>query len=64
MSGRFLTKHDIASAKHEEEVYNSLLKRGKIENADKIVSQRHVVCGCGAIGCIFMHFTRDYKDDI
>lgn len=64
MSGRYLSKNDIASAKHLEEVHNSLLKRGEVRDSDKILSQRHIVCGCGVEGCIFMHYTRKTEDDI
>ncbi len=57
--GRFLTGRDMASAKHEEEeVYNSMKKRGEVKDADKIVRERHVVCGCGASGCIFISAQR------
>jgi len=58
MMGRFLSGHDMASAKHEEEVYNSMKKRGEVKDSDKIVSERHVVCGCGVSGCIFISAQR------
>jgi hypothetical protein len=53
MNGRFLTQKDMSAAKHEQEVWNSLVKRGKIDesNRDRFA---HVVCGCGAEGCIFI----------
>jgi hypothetical protein len=56
--GRYLSPKDISAAKYEEEVMNSLLKRGEIKDSDKIVRFRHIVCGCGAEGCIFIHFWR------
>jgi len=57
--GRFLTGRDMASAKHEEEVYNSMKNRGEVKDADKIVREHHVVCGCGASGCIFISAKRE-----
>lgn len=51
--GRFLSQKDISAAKYETEVYNARVKRGEI-NADEISRTQHVVCGCGAEGCIFM----------
>ena len=62
--GRYLTKNDMASAKHEEEVCNSRLKRNEVADADKIVSQRHIVCGCRVEGCIFMHYARKTDYDV
>lgn len=52
--GRRLTPKDISAARHEEEVYNSMLKRGEIKEAEKIGRTQLVVCGCGAEGCIFI----------
>lgn len=52
--GRFLSPKDISAARFEEEVFNSRLKRGDIKAPETIVSTRHVVCGCGAVGCIFL----------
>jgi hypothetical protein len=59
MSGRRLSPVDIAAARHETEVYNSRLKRGEIADADNIVRTLHVVCGCGAEGCIFISKQRE-----
>lgn len=53
MSGRFMTPKDVAAARYETEVYNSRVKRGEI-NPEEFVRTQHVVCGCGAEGCIFM----------
>jgi hypothetical protein len=61
--GRFMSPVDVSAAKHETEVFNSRLKRGEVENADKIRSIRHVVCGCGVIGCIFLSIDRREKHD-
>ena len=52
--GRFLSQKDMSSAKFAMEVFNSAIKRGDIKEADKIVRLHHVVCGCGAEGCIFI----------
>lgn len=49
---RFLSKVDMAAAKHHEAVFNARIKRGEIPNADTIRSTRHVVCGCGEEGCM------------
>ena len=61
MSGRRLTGVDISAARHETEVMNSRLKRGEVPNADKIVETRHIVCGCGVEGCIFISCRREDK---
>lgn len=63
MAGRFLSPIDIAAAKYEAEVFNSALKRGEIRAADKIVDIRHVVCCCGATGCIFISCQRSDDAD-
>lgn len=58
MSGRFMTAKDVSAAKYETEVYNSKVKRGEIK-PEKYVRDQHVVCGCGAEGCIFItHWPR------
>ena len=62
MSGRFLTKKDIHEAKRAEEIFNSHLKRGQVKESHNIVQQRHVVCGCGQEGCIFISCTRREVD--
>jgi hypothetical protein len=43
------------------DIYNSALKRGEIENADSIVREHFVICGCGAEGCGFVSVIS--KDD-
>ena len=63
MSGRFLSPKDMSAAKHEQEVYNNHLKRGLVRSHDKIVKEMHVVCGCGAEGCIFIHPVRNETDE-
>ena len=50
MSGRFLSPKDISAAKLEEEVFNSMLKRGEIKDPDRILRTQHIVCGYGMIG--------------
>lgn len=59
MMGRFLSPKDISAAKYDREVYNSRLKRGQVRSPEKIVQEYHVVCGCGAEGCIFIHPVRN-----
>lgn len=53
MSGRRLTALDIQEAKRAEEIYNSQVNRGDIDISNR-GSTRHVVCGCGVEGCIFI----------
>lgn len=63
MSGRKLTPKDISAAKHEMEIFNSMLNRGEIKSPDKIVKVSHIVCGCGVEGCIFIHAKRDETEE-
>lgn len=58
MPGRFLSPKDLAAAKKVEEAFNALRKRGEIRAPEEIVRLHHVVCGCGAEGCVFMHAER------
>ena len=51
--GRFLTKQDMAIVKRKDAIRNSMVKRGEIDESDKVRFQ-HVVCGCGAVGCVFI----------
>lgn len=48
-----MTPVDLAAAKHEQEIWNSMLKRGLIDPS-KFVRTGYVVCGCGAPGCGFV----------
>ena len=50
---RFLSGKDMSAAKHAMEIHNAQIKRGEIDKS-LIVLERHVVCGCGAVGCIFI----------
>lgn len=59
MSGKFMSKLDIHEARREQEIWNSMLKRGLIDPS-KFVRTAYVVCGCGAPGCGFI--TRWMKD--
>lgn len=59
MSGKFLTKRDLHEARREQEIWNSMLKRGLIDPS-KFVRTAYAVCGCGAEGCGFI--TRWMKD--
>jgi hypothetical protein len=63
MSGRRLSPKDLSAAKHEMEIFNSMLKRGEVKAAERIVKTSHVVCGCGVLGCIFIHAQRDETEE-
>jgi len=63
MSSRRLSPKDISAAKHAMEIFNSMLKRGEVINADQIERLHHVVCGCGAEGCIFISAQRRRVDE-
>ena len=54
-----MTKRDLHEARREQEIWNSMLKRGLIDPS-KFVRTAYVVCGCGAEGCGFI--TRWMKD--
>lgn len=56
-TGKFLSRKEIAMARYEQEVFNARVKRGEI-NAEEISRTQHVVCGCGAEGCIFISCTK------
>lgn len=55
----FQTPRGMSEIRHTMEVYNSARKRGEIENADHIVRENFVICGCGAEGCGFVSVIRD-----
>lgn len=59
MSGKFLNPKEVSAARHEQEVWNSQLKRGLIDPS-KFVRTAYVVCGCGREGCGFI--TRWMRD--
>ena len=59
MSGKFMSRRDLHEARREQEIWNSMLKRGEIDPT-KFVRTAYVVCGCGAEGCGFI--TRWMKD--
>ena len=58
--GRRMTGKDLAAAKFEQEVWNSMVKRGEIDESLG-VRTHYVVCGCGVEGCGFI--TRWLKTD-
>lgn len=65
MSGRKLTQKDISAARYEQEVFNSMLKRGEVKSPEQIKRSAHVVCGCGAEGCIFItHWREDVRGQV
>lgn len=51
--GRFLSCKDMSAAKHAMEIHNARIRRGEINKSD-IKCEQHVVCGCGAEGCVFV----------
>lgn len=60
MSGKFMTKRDLHEARREQEIWNSMLKRGLIDPSE-FVRTAYVVCGCGAEGCGFItQWMKDY----
>ena len=63
MSGRRLSPKDLSAARHEMEIFNSMLKRGEVKAVERIVKTSHVVCGCGVPGCIFIHAQRDETEE-
>jgi hypothetical protein len=63
MSGRFLSKVDMAEARRQMEIFNSRLNRGEIKRSEDILRIHHIVCGCGAQGCIFIHLSRKELDE-
>jgi hypothetical protein len=51
---------EINMFRHEQEIFNSMLRRGEIDPS-KFVRIGHVVCGCGAEGCGFITtWKKDY----
>lgn len=62
--GKYLTQKEINIARHEQEVWNSQLKRGLIDPS-QFVRTHYVVCGCGAEGCGFItRWTKDWHIDL
>lgn len=51
--GKRLSLKEINAARHEQEVLNSMIKRGEVDPAT-FVRTHYVVCGCGAEGCGFI----------
>lgn len=51
--GKRLSQKEINIARHEQEVWNSMLKRGMIDPS-QFVRTQYIVCGCGAEGCGFI----------
>ena len=62
--GKYLTQKEINIARHEQEVWNSRLKRGLIDPS-QFVRTHYVVCGCGAEGCGFItRWAKDWHIDL
>lgn len=57
--GRRLSQIDLSAAKHAQETFNSMLKRGEIRDPDKIVKEHLIICCCGAEGCLFHYAERN-----
>lgn len=51
--GKYLSIKENNIARHQQECWNSMLKRGLIDPS-KFVRTQYVVCGCGAEGCGFI----------
>lgn len=51
--GKRLSLKEINAARHEQEVFNSMIKRGEVDPTT-FVRTHYVVCGCGAEGCGFI----------
>ena len=62
MSGRFLSKVDMAEAKFALEMFELAVKRGEILEPEDISRLYHVVCGCGQEGCIFIRASRNEEN--
>jgi hypothetical protein len=45
----FLDNKALSQAKHEEEIFNSQLKRGEIENGEKQTNRIHWAVGSGRV---------------
>jgi hypothetical protein len=59
-----LSLKEINIARHEQEIWNSQLKRGLIDPT-QFVRTHYVVCGCGAEGCGFIaQWTKDWHIDL
>ena len=53
MSGRYLSRKALHEARREEEIFNSMVRRGEIDTS-KFTRTAYVVCGCGVEGCGFI----------
>lgn len=51
--GKYLNDKDLAAAKFDQEVWNSAVKRGEIDET-RFVRYHYQVCGCGVEGCGFV----------
>ena len=55
MSFRWMTPKDLSAAVRAQNILNSRVKRGEIEQPSKY---SYVVCGCGEPGCGFISIHR------
>lgn len=62
MSHRWLTRNDLSSARWAQDVFNSQVKRGLIDES-VIIRTQYVVCGCGEEGCGFISSLRKQEDE-
>ena len=61
--GKRLSLKEINIAKHEEEVFNSRVKRGEVDTG-KYVKTHYVVCECGQEGCGFITRWMKSQDNV
>lgn len=59
MSYRWLKTEDLSNAIRQQNILNSRVKRGEIEQPSKY---SYVVCGCGDPGCGFLSIHRKEND--
>ena len=62
MAGRRLSLREMGIIKRDDSILNSAIKRGEYTPKPEHVRTSHVVCGCGATGCVFI--TGYTKEDI
>lgn len=53
MSGKRLSQKEMSNARFEMEVLNARIKRKEVD-PKSFSRTAHVVCGCGAEGCMFV----------
>lgn len=56
---KFQTQLGMSIIRRDEAIVNSLIKRGVWVRPDDVVREQHIICGCGAEGCIFVSVIRE-----